>query len=136
MADASENEYSGRRRRANVQGGRQHRHEVKVSPEEEGVLLRLALQHRVTVPRLLVEAAMSMDAANGESIETPTQRAEAVRMLFGLRRQLGSMANNVNQIARVANTTGVVPSNYEATMTAIVRTAREVEEAVEMLRGA
>ena len=57
-------------------------------------------------------------------------------MLFGLRRQLGSMANNVNQIARVANTTGVVPSNYEATMTAIVRTAREVEEAVEMLRDA
>lgn len=136
MVDSTDKERGGRRRRANVEGGRQHRHEVKVSPEEEAVLLRLALQHRVTVPRLLVEAAMSMDRVDGGAIETPTQRAEAVQMLFGLRRQLGSMANNVNQIARVANTTGVVPSNYEATMSAIVRTAGAVDEAVEMLRDA
>ena len=57
-----------RRRRANVDGGRQHRHEVKVSPEEEAVLLRLALQHRVTVPRLLVEAAMSMVKGTARSM--------------------------------------------------------------------
>lgn len=43
-----------RRRRANVDGGRQHRHEVKVSPEEEGMLLRLAEAQHVTIPRLLV----------------------------------------------------------------------------------
>ena len=50
--------WKSRRRRANVDGGRMHRHEVKVSPEEEAQLLALAEKHRVTIPRLLIEAAL------------------------------------------------------------------------------
>ena len=46
-----------RRRRENAPGGRRHRHSVLVTPEEEGVLVRLAAEQGVTVPRLLVEAA-------------------------------------------------------------------------------
>src|SRR5690606_39396003 len=83
-----------RRRRANVEGGRQHRHEVKVTPEEEGMLLRLAHEQRVTVPRLLVESAL----ASGTS-ETPTERRNAMAQLFGLHRLLASVSNNVNQMA-------------------------------------
>ena len=41
-----------RRRRANQPGGRQHSHRVKVTPEEEAVLLQLALAQGVSVPRL------------------------------------------------------------------------------------
>lgn len=46
-------------RRRNVKGGRVARHIVKVSPEEEGQLLALALQYKVTVPKLLVDSALA-----------------------------------------------------------------------------
>ena len=42
----------GRRRRANVAGGRKHRHAVLVTPEEEALLVQRAEAQRVTVPRL------------------------------------------------------------------------------------
>lgn len=42
-----------RRRRANVTGGRHQFHKVKVTPEEEAVLLRLSKAQRVTMSRLL-----------------------------------------------------------------------------------
>src|SRR4051794_9659558 len=71
-----------RRRRANVAGGRRHRHEVKVTPEEEARLLLLAEAQGVTVPRLLVESALS---AAGE---TPAERRNAIAELFGLHRLL------------------------------------------------
>ena len=48
-----------RRRRANVAGGRQHAHRVLVTAEEEEQLVRRAEAQRVTVPRLLVESALS-----------------------------------------------------------------------------
>ncbi|MEG2578906.1 MAG: plasmid mobilization relaxosome protein MobC, partial [Glutamicibacter sp.] len=82
-----------RRRRANVEGGRQHHHKVKVTPEEEGMLLRLAEAQHVTIPRLLVESALA-----SESSETPTQRKQAMAELFALHRLLASISNNVNQI--------------------------------------
>jgi hypothetical protein len=39
-----------------------HRHEVKVSREEKAQLLALAEKHRVTISRLLVEAALNEDS--------------------------------------------------------------------------
>lgn len=90
----------GRRRRANVAGGRQHSHRVLVTPEEEARLVRLAESARVTVPRLLIEAALAVGAGGGE---TPTQRRDAMAELFAVRRLLAAVSNNVNQIARHAN---------------------------------
>jgi hypothetical protein len=92
-----------RRRRANVDGGRMHRHEVKVSPEEEARLLALAEKHRVTIPRLLIEAALN------ENSESPSERRDQFMQLSNLQRLIGSVANNMNQIARHANSTGELP---------------------------
>src|SRR5659263_189905 len=87
-----------RRRRANVAGGRQHHHKVKVTPEEEGVLLRLAEAQHVTIPRLLVESALAAATS-----ETPTERRDAIADLFRLHRLLAAISNNVNQMAKATN---------------------------------
>lgn len=117
-----------RRRRANVDGGRQHRHEVKVSPEEEGVLLRLAEAQHVTIPRLLVESAL----ASGRS-ETPTERRNAMAELFALHRLLAAVSNNVNQMAKATNATGEVQAELSATLKAVRRTARRIDDAIDGL---
>ncbi len=117
-----------RRRRANVAGGRLHQHKVKVTPEEEGVLLRLAEAQRVTVPRLLVESTLA--AASGE---TPTERRDAIAELFRLHRLLAAISNNVNQIANATNATGEVHDELVATLRAVRRTAERIDGAIDGL---
>lgn len=115
-----------RRRRANVDGGRQHFHKVGVSDEEEGALMRRALEQNVTIPRLLVESALSPDQR-----ETPTERKQAVAELFKLHRLLAAISNNVNQIARATNATGEVQDEMRATLDAVRRTAYRIDDAVD-----
>lgn len=117
-----------RRRRANVDGGRQHRHEVKVSPEEEGMLLRIAAAQHVTIPRLLVESALS----SATSV-TPTERRNAMAELFAIHRLLAAVSNNVNQMARVTNATGEVQSELSVTLAAVRRTAERIDAAIDGL---
>ena len=117
-----------RRRRANVDGGRQHRHEVKVSPEEEGMLLRLAEAQHVTIPRLLVESALASATS-----ETPTERRNAIGKLFELHRLLAAVSNNVNQIAKATNATGQRHAETDATLAAVRRVAERIDAAVDEL---
>ncbi|MCZ2404915.1 plasmid mobilization relaxosome protein MobC [Paenarthrobacter sp. Z7-10] len=118
--------WKSRRRRANIDGGRLHRHEVKVSPAEEAKLLALAEKHRVTVPRLLIEAALS------EGTESPSERRDQFMQLSNLQRLVGTVANNINQIARHANATGEVPAEAAASIAharaVIVRIDRHLAE--------
>lgn len=116
-----------RRRRANAPGGRQHRHEVKVSPEEEARLLQIAEMQRVSVPRLLVESALA------QSGETPTERRNAMAELFGVHRLLAGVANNVNQIARATNATGEWQAETAAALDAVRRTAGRIDDVVDEL---
>ncbi|KRC42992.1 mobilization protein [Oerskovia sp. Root22] len=101
---------------------------MKVSPEEEGFLLRLAAEQHVTVSRLLVESALMSGAA-----ETPTERKNAIATLFGLHRLLASISNNVNQIARATNATGEVHTELRATLDATRRTAERIDRAIDGL---
>lgn len=116
-----------RRRRANVPGGRRHSHEVKVTPEEEALLVQRAEEQRVTVPRLLVESALAPQG------ETPTQRRELIAALFGVSRLLGTIANNVNQIAKATNSTGEWQAETSATLDAVRRTTTRIEETIDGL---
>ena len=119
-----------RRRRANVAGGRQHRqhrHEVRVTPEEEALLLQRAAAQRVSVPRLLVEAAL---AARGE---TPTERRDAMSTLFGLHRLLAGVANNLNQMTRALHATGEMPAQTPEVLAALRRTAERIDTAIDRL---
>jgi len=118
-----------RRRRANVAGGRPFTHGVRVTVEEEAQLVRLAEEQHVSVPRLLVESALSRAG------DTPSARRKAMADLFAMRRQLAGLATNVNQLAKVANTEGQVPVGTAAALTAIAELAAKLEVAVDAVNA-
>lgn len=122
------------RRRRRVAGGRQHRHEVKVTPEEEGRLLALALRYHVSVPKLLVDSALAGGAANAAT--HALAREELLRELFGAHRLLGGIANNVNQIARATNATGEAQAETWAALAAVRRTAERIDALIDELSEA
>lgn len=99
-----------RRRRANFDGGRSKVIKVKVSPDELLSLVVRASELDWTVQRLLVESAL---ADHGE---TMTERRQSAAELFRISRLLGTVANNVNQIARATNATGDVQEDMAATL--------------------
>ncbi len=115
------------RRRPNAAGGRQHAHQVKVTPEEEARLTRLAAAQRVTVSRLLLESAL---AARGE---TPTQRREAMVELLAVRRLLAAVSNNVNQIARSANAGREFPADAAGVLVGVRRVVGRLDETLDRL---
>jgi Bacterial mobilisation protein (MobC) len=92
----------GRTRRARSQAEpRRVYQQVKLTTEEREQLRARAGELGVSVPRLLVESALS-------GLETPTDRKRMVAELFEVRRLLATVANNVNQLARSANISGQV----------------------------
>ena len=76
MSEDTEGRAPGRNaaRRRRVEGGRHHRHVVRVTPEEEAQLLALALRYRVSVPKLLVDSALAGGSERNPQV-TPSQRA-------------------------------------------------------------
>ncbi len=129
MSEQSPGRVLGRRRRANVEGGRRERHVVRVTAEEELRLTVRANEQGITVPRLLVEAALADRMAG----LTSTERREAIAELFAVRRLLAGVANNLNQVARVANVTDELPDNAAVSIDAIRRMVPRIEAAVEGL---
>jgi Mobilization protein NikA len=96
---------------------------VKLTEEERDQLRARAAELGMSVPRLMVEAALS-------GMETPTERRRTVAELFEARRLLSTVANNVNQLARSANISGQVPTGRR-----IEQTLAEVDELVAQLRA-
>jgi len=72
---------------------------VRLLEEEHRALAVLAADQGVSIPRLLVESARSTD--RGQSV---TQRRAAMMEMVAVRRLLAGVANNINQIAKAANT--------------------------------
>jgi hypothetical protein len=98
--------------------------QVKLTEQERGELRCRAAELGVSVPRLLVESAL------GGSAGTATERHREIAELFEVRRLLATVANNVNQLARMANTTGELPVRGQ-----LEKTLSEVEGLVVRLRG-
>jgi hypothetical protein len=95
---------------------------VRLSEAEREQLLQRAAELGVSLPRLLVEAAL-------EGRQTPTERREEIAALFEIRRLLATVANNVNQLARSANISSQVTERRR-----LERTLSEVDELVVDLR--
>lgn len=72
---------------------------MRLLEEEHRALALLAADQGVSIPRLLVEAARSTDRE-----QSITQRRAAMMEMVAVRRLLAGVANNVNQIAKAANT--------------------------------
>ncbi|WP_197981578.1 plasmid mobilization relaxosome protein MobC [Frigoribacterium sp. CFBP 8754] len=130
MSVPNEGQLFGRQRRANAEGGpRQKRYTVKVTGEEDVQLTARAVARSVTVPRLMVETAMSAH------IETDTDRKAAIAELFAVRRLLANVANNVNQIARFANEEKQFPADAQAVVEEYRALVPRISAAIEELSG-
>lgn len=81
---------------------RPHLHKVKVTDEQEAALVARADELGWTVSRLLVESASS------GGVESAAATHELTGEMYRVVRLFGKVANNINQLARVANATGQV----------------------------
>lgn len=72
----------------------------------------------------------------GAAAENASVRHELIARLFGTHRLLAGIANNVNQLARVANATGTVPLETEPTLAAARRTAERIDALVDQISEA
>lgn len=114
-------------RRRRVEGGRPHRHVVRVTDAEAAELRMKAAAMGMSVSRLLHESARSAH------VETSTERKAAIAELFALRREVAGIATNLNQLARFANTYGVFPREAEEVTAEFRRLFPRVTAAVERL---
>ena len=104
MVGAGQGRLFGRQRRANAAVPRDRRYIVKVSAAEDAELCARAELSGVTVSRLLFESAMVA------GVVTDADRKAVVAEFFAIRRVMAGAANNVNQVAKYANTEGVFPA--------------------------
>lgn len=89
-------------------GPRRVTHRVKLTDEHAVRLRAIAEEQGITVARLMVESALS----RGD--RSPRPRRALVEELARLRSDVQKVGGNVNQIAKVANSTGVVPEGLPA----------------------
>lgn len=116
-----------RRRRANSPAGTKKRRDVWVTAEEEAALIAKAARQKVTVPNLLLTAALS------ESSETPTERRAAMAELMAIHTLLARVSNNVNQIARHANAGDEFPQDAKAALAYVREVAMRIDRTIEGL---
>lgn len=117
-----------RKRQANVVGGRPVRRYVRLSDAEDAALRFAASELNITVPRYLKESALA--ASRGE---TATERANLLKQLFLLQRELSAVGNNLNQIARGVNMDGHVRSDVSESLEHLRQTLRTINHAVDSL---
>jgi hypothetical protein len=127
MSEKNERRLFGRQRRANVEGGREKSYRVYVTAGEDAQLRDRAVKADVTVPRFLFESAMNAN------IETNTDRKKAIAEIFRLTRLMATVSNNVNQLARYANTEGQFPDEAGAVVDEYRALAAKVEVQIDRL---
>lgn len=118
-----------RERQANVVGGRPKRFTVKTSPEQTAALERLAGERGMTVPRLLVSTTLRPSAMSALKRDDVTDLLDVVRYL-------GAISNNVNQLAKVANSTNELPEETAATMARVREVAMRMQLALDRMESA
>ena len=103
-------------------GGRHFVVKVRLSESEHDELRRRARTAGMSVQRFLFEAAMSGSAT--QSAERRRAQADAQRA----RLVLTSIANNVNQLAKWANTNHALPATFAVALDDVRRATTEVAE--------
>lgn len=116
-----------RRRRENTPAGSKKRRDLWVTAEEEAALVARAARERVTVPNLLISAALS------EQSDSPTERRAIAAELMSLHNLLARSSNNINQLARHANATGEFPAEARESLRFIRSVAMRIDDAIDGL---
>jgi len=92
---------------------RQFRHVVKTRPDQEKQLQAMAASLGVTVSRLLLDSTLQ-----GSSALSVQDSRELGGELLAIRRTLQGLGTNLNQVARIANSTGEVPEGQVSAISA------------------
>jgi hypothetical protein len=100
---------------------------VKATEGERDELRARAAELGVSVPRLMVEAAL-----DGGSL-TATERRQEMVELFEVRRLLSTVANNINQLARQANATSEFPAEAREALKHLRSVAMRIDLTIEGL---
>lgn len=129
MSEQNERRLFGRTRRANSDVPRDRRYVVKVNADEDAQLQARAVVAGVTVPRLMFESGMNAN------VETSTDRKLVISELFKVSRTLGTVANNVNQLAKFANTEGQFPQEAESIVAEYRVLVGRIDETIRQLAG-
>lgn len=131
MSNMDERRLFGRRRRANAPADnrREKRYEVTANRDERLQLEARAAVMQVSVPRLLIESALT------PNVRTDTEWKTVAADIFEIRRLMGTVANNVNQLARFANEEGVFPAEAESVVAEYRSLVRRLDNAVRALAG-
>lgn len=116
-----------RRRRENKPAGTKKRRDVWVTVEEEAALVARAEREKVTVPNLLISAALS------DHSDSPTERRAIAAELMSLHNLLARSSNNINQLARQANTTSEFPAEAREALKHIRSVAMRIDDAIDGL---
>ena len=103
-------------------GGRHLVVKLRLSDSEHDELRRRATTAGMSVQRFLFDAAMAGSAAQS------AERRRAQRDVQRARLVLTSIANNVNQLAKWANTNHVLPDAFAVTLAEVRRATSEVAE--------
>ena len=72
----------------------------------------------------------------GEDMTNEDEEKQAIAELFAVSRTLGTVANNVNQLARYANTEGHFPAEAEAVVAEYRQLSARIDETIRRLAGA
>ena len=116
-----------RRRRENTPAGSKKRRDVWVTVEEEAALVARAEREKVTVPNLLISSALS------EHSDSPTERRAIAAELMSLHNLLARSSNNINQLARQANSTSEFPAEAREALKHIRSVAMRIDDAIDGL---
>ncbi|WP_434161367.1 plasmid mobilization protein [Clavibacter michiganensis] len=126
VSEPRENRLFGRKRQANAPAGekREHRHVVRLTDEQEVQIAARAAVRDVSIPRLLVEAALN------EHVVISSEWKAAAADLMDLRSKLGYTANNINQLAKFANSEGQFPAQAETALAEYKALLPQIQAAV------
>ncbi len=116
-------------RMATVTGGRHNVVKVRLSDRELGQLKERAERASVSLQRFLFEAAMSGSAAQSAQRRQAAGDAQRARIV------LTGVANNVNQLAKWANTNHVLPDGFNDALDEVRRATRVLAETTERLQA-
>jgi hypothetical protein len=94
---------------------------VKLTVEQDRQLVAAAEEQGITPARLLAESAL-----HGGPAAAARMRAAGTEMI-GIQSLLGRVGTNINQLARVANSTGVVPDGLPGALAAIERVCARID---------
>ena len=105
-------------------GGRSRVIYVRVTEEEDREIRRRAVKHRRSAQRFLIETALSGPASLSAERSRAKRDAEMARIV------LTRLANNVNQLAKWANTNYAMPVNLDRLVEDLGRAVESVEQTV------